>query len=64
MFSCVIVTGSRQVGKTTLLQEYGKKYEYLSFDDPLLVDEFNENGKNFLGNYSLPLILDEVQYVH
>ena len=63
MFSCVIVTGSRQVGKTTLLQEYGKKYEYLSFDDPLLVDEFNENGKNFLGNYSLPLILDEVQYV-
>lgn len=63
MFSSVIVTGSRQVGKTTLLQEYGKKYEYLSFDDPLLIDEFNENGKNFLENYSLPLILDEVQYV-
>lgn len=63
MFSSVIITGSRQVGKTTLLQEYGKSFEYLSFDDPILVNEFNENGKNFLENYNLPLILDEVQYV-
>ena len=62
MFSSIMVTGARQVGKTTLLQEYGKSFDYLSFDDPLLVSEFNENGKNFLLNYNLPIILDEVQY--
>lgn len=62
MFSCVMVTGARQVGKTTLLTEYGKKYDYISLDDPAIVQEIEESGKLFFDNYSIPLIIDEVQY--
>lgn len=62
MFSSVMLTGARQVGKTTLLKEYGKNFEYITFDDPMLINEVNENGKNFLKSYSLPLIIDEIQY--
>ena len=62
MFSAVLVTGARQVGKTTLLTEYGKKFDYLTFDNPFLKKELNESGENFIERYNLPLIVDEVQY--
>lgn len=62
MFSCILVTGARQVGKTTLLTEFGKKYEYVTFDDPFAKRQLNESGINYLDRYNLPLILDEVQY--
>lgn len=63
MFSCIMVTGARQVGKTTLLQDYGKKFQYLTFDNPALCDELSDSGINFLERFNLPIILDEVQYV-
>ena len=62
MFSAILVTGARQVGKTTLLTEYGRKFEYLTFDNPLLKKELNESGENFIERYKTPLIIDEVQY--
>ncbi len=62
MFSCILVTGARQVGKTTLLTEFGKKYEYVTFDDPFAKRQLKESGINYLDRYNLPLILDEVQY--
>jgi len=32
---CLVLTGARQTGKTTLLQhEFGRDYEYFSFDEP------------------------------
>ena len=62
MFSVVLVTGARQVGKTTMLTEYGKKFDYLTFDDPFMKRKLKESGINFLERYKLPLILDEVQY--
>ena len=62
MFSVVLITGARQVGKTTMLTEHGKKYDYLTFDDPFMKRRLKESGINFLERYKLPLILDEVQY--
>ena len=62
MFSVVLVTGARQVGKTTMLTEYGKKFDYLTFDDPFMKRKLKDGGMNFLERYKYPLILDEVQY--
>lgn len=62
MFACILVTGARQVGKTTFLTEYGKKYDYITFDDPFAKRQLKESGINFIDRYKLPLILDEVQY--
>ena len=62
MFSCILITGARQVGKTTFLTEYGKKFDYITFDDPFSKRQLKESGINFLDRYELPLILDEVQY--
>ena len=62
MFSCILVTGARQVGKTTFLTEYGKKFDYITFDDPFAKRQLKESGINYLDRYELPLILDEVQY--
>lgn len=33
MFGAVLVTGARQVGKTTLLQEVAKNIGYVALDD-------------------------------
>ena len=37
MFGAVLVTGPRQVGKTTLLREFTGKMSYVTLDDPLLL---------------------------
>lgn len=63
-YPITLITGARQVGKTTLVSyfEKNKNYKYLSFDDSDLLKEANENPKAFLKKYGYPLILDEVQY--
>lgn len=38
-FPAVLVTGARQVGKSTLLKHIAKDYAYLTFDDPLLLEQ-------------------------
>ena len=62
MFSCILVTGARQVGKTTLLLEYGKKYDSVTFDDPFAKKQLKESGINFIDRFKMPIIFDEVQY--
>ena len=37
MFSAVLITGPRQVGKTTLLKNLLGNLEYVSFDDPVML---------------------------
>lgn len=36
-FPAVLVTGPRQVGKSTLLQHISEDYQYVTFDDPMLL---------------------------
>ncbi len=62
MFSCILISGARQVGKTTLLLEYGKKYDYITFDDPFAKKQLKESGINYIDRFKLPIIFDEVQY--
>lgn len=61
-FPAVLVTGPRQVGKSTLLQQVAQDYADASFDDPLLLAQAKEEPQLFLLNYPEKVILDEVQY--
>lgn len=62
-FRVLVVTGPRQVGKTTLLESLmPENMTKVSLDDETLRKEAQENPKIFLDSYSTPLFIDEVQY--
>lgn len=61
-FPVLLITGPRQVGKTTLLLQVCNNYEYVTFDDPFILQEAIEETHLFLKNYIPPLLIDEVQY--
>lgn len=61
-FSVLLVTGPRQVGKTTLLKNTCKNYNYITFDDPIILNEAINEPYLFLKNNEIPLFIDEVQY--
>ncbi|MEG9498345.1 ATP-binding protein [Mannheimia indoligenes] len=62
-FPAILVTGARQVGKSTLLQHIGQDYQYITFDDPMLLQQAKDESRLFFLNHQGKLILDEVQYV-
>lgn len=62
-FRVLVVTGPRQVGKTTLLESMMPEGMIkVSLDDEVLRREAKENPKIFLDTYKAPLFIDEVQY--
>ncbi len=61
-FPAILLTGARQVGKSTLLQHLFPEYRYLSFDDPLLLEQAKNDPQLFFLNYAKQIIFDEVQY--
>jgi len=63
-FSCTLVAGARQVGKSTTLNElFGEKYRSFVFDPAQDIYGVKEDPDLFLRNNPPPLILDEIQYV-
>ena len=63
-FAAILLTGPRQVGKTTLLQELSHhSRQYISFDDLALRELAKKDPRLFLSQYKAPLLLDEIQYV-
>lgn len=64
-FPAILITGPRQSGKTTFVQqELQKTHAYISFDDPLNRAFAVHDPKGFLLQFKdQPLILDEIQYV-
>ena len=62
-FKIVLVTGARQVGKTTLLKNLAETgRHYVSLDDPEERRLANEEPNLFFQLHELPIIIDEVQY--
>ncbi len=62
LFSAVLVTGSRQVGKSTLLKQIKPELPYVTLDDPFVLQSAVEQTGTFFKAYAPPLIIDEVQY--
>ena len=59
----ILVTGARQVGKTTLLRHLaGSKRTYVTLDDPLVLSLAKEDPALFFQRYEPPLLIDEIQY--
>ena len=61
-YPAILVTGPRQVGKSSLLQILGEDYEYITFDNPLLLMQAKEDPSLFFLNHSRKVFLDEIQY--
>ncbi len=62
-FRVLLVTGPRQVGKTTLLKEcMPSDMNYVTLDDKALRITAQESPKLFLEEHGYPLLIDEVQY--
>ncbi len=62
LFGAVMVTGPRQVGKTTLLKNVTGSMTYVTLDDPILLQTaVNESG-TFFKDFPPPVFIDEIQY--
>jgi uncharacterized protein len=61
-FPVVVLSGARQTGKTALLRQAVKGFNYVSLDLPSLASLAETESDRFLREYPRPLIVDEVQY--
>lgn len=62
-FPALLVTGPRQVGKTTLLKHLaGDARTYVTLDDPLLAMLARDDPALFLERFPPPVLIDEIQY--
>ncbi|MEY3369398.1 MAG: hypothetical protein RLZZ361_68 [Cyanobacteriota bacterium] len=57
----VLLTGPRQCGKSTLLQELFPNYNYVTLDDLRLREQAINDPELFLAYHKKPLIIDEIQ---
>lgn len=60
-----LLLGARQVGKSTLVQSIAdaRGYQYLSFDNIVLLQAALEDPRGFIANLEKPVVLDEIQRV-
>lgn len=62
-FPVLLMTGARQVGKTTFLRHLSEpERTYVSLDDALLLDLARRDPALFLQRFRPPLLIDEIQY--
>lgn len=63
-YPVILITGPRQVGKTTMLKHlFSKGYDYITMDDIIQRNLLDEDSILFFKNNSGKLILDEIQYI-
>jgi|GEM_PF-1396413 predicted AAA+ superfamily ATPase len=62
-FPVLLVTGARQVGKTTFLQHLSRGgREYGTLDDPGIRELAKEDPALFFQRFTPPVLIDEIQY--
>lgn len=64
-FPAVVITGARQVGKSTLVKEFAAEkggVQYVTLDYPFLRQLAKNDPALFLQQYEPPVIIDEIQY--
>ena len=64
-FPVVVITGARQVGKSTLIKEFASSkggIQYVTLDYPALRNLARTDPELFLQQYLSPVIIDEIQY--
>ena len=62
-FPVLLVTGPRQVGKTTLLKHLATEdRNYVTLDNPMVRQLAKNDPSLFLQRYGTPLLIDEIQY--
>lgn len=62
MFPAILITGARQVGKTTLIKHMKSDIPYLTLDDPILLQNALEEAGSFFKRTPPPVVVDEIQY--
>lgn len=60
-YPVVMLTGARQSGKTTLLQNLFPQYEYLTLEDPDTLRELKDDTRAYLARKNVNMIIDEAQ---
>ena len=62
-FPVVLVTGARQVGKTTLFKHLGgEQRSYVTLDDPRVLSLAKQDPALFMQRFPGPILIDEIQY--
>ena len=57
----LVLTGARQVGKSTMLRQVYRGINYISLNRPLVRESAKENPSLFFEAYKPPVIVDEIQ---
>ena len=61
-FKVLLITGARQVGKSTLLKHCDSERNYVTLDDYRERELATNDPELFLQRHKAPLIIDEIQY--
>lgn len=62
-FPVMLITGARQVGKTTLLRHVSQADRtYVTLDDPLVLSLAKTDPALFMQRFPPPVLIDEIQY--
>lgn len=61
-FTTVVLTGARQVGKSTLLKHIIPHAQHITFDPIIDIGNARRDPELFLDHVKTPVILDEIQY--
>jgi len=57
----IVITGARQAGKTTLVKKIFPDHQYISIEDPLVVEEYKRLTASQWSTFYPKAILDEIQ---
>jgi len=66
IFPSILITGARQVGKSTLAKMLAQgdwPASYYSLDDPIIMDLAQRDPDGFVQRSTKPMVIDEIQKV-